>query len=471
MRRPSFAEVTGLKAHIRAFLMISPYEPDSPEEGRPVPAGRRVALPSYLVDLEAFRELLTPRGRRALGEAEELTGADPVVAATRLRRTYDASLTSAALTQARLRERARAKFGADAGRMYFTPHGLEQATRAEVAEHRARRLSARAGLRVVDACCGIGGDLVALARAGCTVDAVDTDPLTVAVATANAEALGLADRVTVSLADAATVTPEAYDVLFADPARRTSRGRTFDPLAYSPSWPVVLELLSRSRRACLKVAPGIPYAFIPEGAEAEWISYRGEVKEATVWTGQGPASGLVPEAGEEGRIGRRATLLPGSHALAATGVRAPTGPVGRYVYEPNGAAIRAHLIGEVAESVRGRLPDPMIAYISGDEPIDSPWAARYEVDEALPFSLKRLRAALRDRHIGNVTIKKRGSAVDIERLRKDLRLSGDKSTVIILTRIMDSPSVIICNPSPPASMTKQGDSPISTTFSFAPDGP
>jgi hypothetical protein len=143
-------------------------------------------------------------------------------------------------------------------------------------------------------------------------------------------------------------------------------------------------------------------------------------------------------------------LLPGPHTLAATGVRASTGPVGRYVYEPDGAAIRAHLVGEVAELVHGRLPDPMIAYISGDEPIDTPWAARYTVDEVLPFSLKRLRTALRDRQIGNVTIKKRGSAVDIERLRRDLRLSGDKSTVIILTRIMDRPSVIICDPTPPA---------------------
>ena len=405
--------------------------------GRP-PGQAPGALPSYVVDLDAFAALLTPRGRRALAEAEELVGADPVVAATRMRKTYDAALTSAALTQAGLRERARSKFGADAGLMYFTPHGLEQATRTEVAAHRARRLAAAGGLRIADACCGVGGDLLALARAGNTVDAVDTDPLTVAVATANAEALGLDTRVTVRVADAATVRPQDYDALFADPARRTSRGRTFDPLAYSPPWPVVLDLVSRAPRACLKVAPGIPYEFIPEEAEAEWVSYKGEVKEATLWTG--PAT--------EG--GRRATLLPGGHSLAATGVPVATGPVGRYVYEPDGAAIRAHLVGEVAEMVGGRLLDPMIAYITGDEPISTPWAARYETTEVLPFSLKRLRGVLRERRIGNVTIKKRGSAVDIERLRSDLRLSGDQSCVVILTRIMDKPSVIICDPMPPA---------------------
>ncbi|NUT10934.1 MAG: methyltransferase domain-containing protein [Nonomuraea sp.] len=387
------------------------------------------------MDLDAFTELLTPRGQRALAEAVELTGADPVAAATRLRRTYDAALTSAALTQAGLRERAKAKFGADAAKMYFTPHGLEQSTRTEVAEHRARRVR---DVRVLDACCGVGGDFLALARAGCAVDAVDLDPLTVAVARANAEALGLAGQVRVSVGDAAEAEPEAYDVLFADPARRGGKGRTFDPMAYSPPWPVVLDLVARARRACLKVAPGIPYEFIPEGAEAEWVSYKGEVKEATLWTGTGTGAA------------HRATLLPSGHTLAATGAQAPVGPVGRYVYEPDGAAIRAHLVGEVTEMINGRLPDPMIAYITADEPVDTPWASRYEVDEVIPFSLKRLRTALRARRIGNVTIKKRASAVDIERLRTDLRLSGENSGVIILTRILDKPSVIICNPTPPA---------------------
>ncbi|TYB58102.1 methyltransferase domain-containing protein [Nonomuraea sp. PA05] len=418
------------------------------------------------MDLDAFTELLTPRGGRALAEAEELAGADPVAAATALRRTYDAALTSAALTQAGLRQRARAKFGSDAGRMFFTPHGLEQSTRTEVADHRARRLLTLHGTaapqhdtsapqpaqhstaapqpaqhgtgapRVVDACCGVGGDLLALARAGCAVTAVDTDPLTVAVARANAEAFGLSARVTVSVADAADVSPEDYDVLFADPARRTGRGRTFDPMAYSPPWPVVLDLLSRARLACLKVAPGLPYEFIPEGAEAEWVSFKGEVKEATLWTGAGG--------------GRRATLLPGGHTLAAAGVRAEAGAPGGYVYEPDGAAVRAHLVGEVAELVGGRLLDPMIAYITSDALVRTPWAAAYEVEDIMPFSLKKLRAALRERQIGNVTIKKRGSAVDIERLRTDLRLKGDNSLVIMLTRIADKPSVILCKASPPA---------------------
>ena len=124
----------------------------------------------------------------------------------------------------------------------------------------------------------------------------------------------------------------------------------------------------------------------------------------------------------------------------------PVGPVGRYLYEPDGAAIRAHLVAEVAAAVDGRLLDPRIAYITGDGPAVTPWASRYEVLETLPFSLKRLRAALRGRDVGGVTIKKRGSALDIERLRKDLRLSGKNSAVVVLTRIGEHPYALICEP-------------------------
>ncbi|WP_344930574.1 class I SAM-dependent methyltransferase [Streptosporangium carneum] len=388
------------------------------------------------MELDAFRELLTPRGQEALEAAAEIAGDDPVAAVTRLRRTYDADLTSAAFTQATLRRRAVEKFGADAALMYFTQAGLEQSTRREVADHRARRIAP--GSRVADVCCGIGGDVLALARAGCVVEAVDADPLTAAIAQANADALGFGDRVSVRAADASTVDPRAYDVLFADPARRTARGRTFDPTAYSPPWPEVLEMAAKARAACLKVAPGIGYEFLPEDAEAEWVSHRGEVKEAVIWCG-----GLAGEAE------RRATMLPSGETMTpdpALG-EAECGAVGRYVHEPDGAAIRAHLVAEAAAEVGGRLIDPRIAYITGDVAARTPWASRYEVHEVLPFSLKRLRAALRERGVGNATIKKRGSAVDVERLRKDLRLSGGESAVVILTRIAERPFALICTPS------------------------
>jgi SAM-dependent methyltransferase len=395
------------------------------------------------VDLDAFLRLLTPAGRRALDEAVELveTGADQVRAASTMRRSHDAALTAAALTQAALRRRAEAKFGADARRMFFTPDGLEQATRPPVADRRAARVAALgAPVAVADVCCGIGGDLIALARAGCAVDAVDRDPLTAAVARANADALGLTG-VRVRTGAAEDVDPGAYQVLFADPARRRAGGRVFDPAAYSPPWPVVLDLAGRAPAGCVKAAPGLPHELVPDRAEVEWVSFAGEVKEAALWLGR-----LAPALAPGARIRRRATSLPSGETLAADGepTRAAAGPIGDYLYEPDGAAIRAGLVAEVAELVGGRLLDPMIAYITGDRRVETPWASCYAVREMMPFSVKRLRAALRARGVGEVTIKKRGSAVDVERLRRDLRPSGDESAVVVLTRIGDKPYAVIC---------------------------
>ncbi|MET7442879.1 SAM-dependent methyltransferase, partial [Streptomyces sp. NPDC005568] len=141
--------------------------------------------------LASFASLHTPGGRALLDEVRGTDPARELAVATRLRREHPASLVTAALAQERLRQRAVAKFGAgDAERMFFTPAGVEQSTRTSVATYRAERFRALGVRSVADLCCGIGGDAIALARAGIRVLAVDRDPLTAAAARANAEALG-----------------------------------------------------------------------------------------------------------------------------------------------------------------------------------------------------------------------------------------------------------------------------------------
>jgi len=150
--------------------------------------------------LAAFLALRTPEGAALLAELRSYDPSQELATATRLRRSHPAPLVSAALGQARLRQRAVAKFGAeDAYRMFFTPNGVEQATRTSVATYRAGRFAAAGVRSVADLCCGIGGDAIALARAGISVLAVDRDPLTAEVARANAAALGL-DAITSAVA-------------------------------------------------------------------------------------------------------------------------------------------------------------------------------------------------------------------------------------------------------------------------------
>ncbi|MFJ9813947.1 methyltransferase domain-containing protein [Streptomyces sp. NPDC101151] len=384
--------------------------------------------------------LLTPEGRALLDEVRDTDPAQELAVATRLRREHPAELVSAALGQARLRQRAAAKFGAeDARRMFFTPNGVEQSTRASVAAYRAERMKELGVTSVADLCCGIGGDAITLARAGIRVLAVDRDPLTAAAARANAEALGLTELIEVREADVTEVSTAGYDAVFVDPARRGGRGRIFDPEAYSPplSWAVATAL--GAPRAALKIAPGIPHEAIPVEAEAEWISDGGDVKEAVLWFGTEP--GLV-----------RATLLPGPRTLRSRGLPDPhVRSVGRYLYEPDGAVIRAHLVADVAEEVGGGLVDETIAYVTADELRPTAYAVAYEITDQLHFSVKKLKALLREREVGTLTVKKRGSAVEPEELRKKVKPQGPGAATVFLTRVAGAPTMLIGAPARPVA--------------------
>jgi SAM-dependent methyltransferase len=388
------------------------------------------------VDLATFTWLLTPEGQRLLDRATSSVAddPDPLRAATLLHRESSPDRAAAALTQARLRVAAGPKFGDLAPRMYFTPDGLEQATRLRVARHRAARVAAARPSSVLDLGCGIGGDLVALAGERLTVAGVDADPLRAAVAAANLTALGLPGAV--RRADATALDLGRFGLVFADPARRDGAGRVFDVGGWSPPWPFVESLLRRT--ACVKVAPGLPHGLLAAGVEAEWVSDDGDVKEAALWSPQ------------LATVARRATVLR-EHGLATLTDEddpgdAEVGPPGRFLLEPDGAVVRAGLVTAVAAVVDGWLLDRHIAYLSTDVPPRTPFARGYEVLETLPFHEKRLRAALRARGVGRLTVKKRGVDVAPEQLRGRLSLRGDAEATVVLTRVAGRGTALLVDP-------------------------
>jgi SAM-dependent methyltransferase len=388
------------------------------------------------VNLELLAALRTPEGSAALDAAGALGDLDQLKAASALRASGVApGLAAAALTQSDLRRKATAKFGTDAARMFFTRTGLEQATRREVADRRTRRLATAGVTSMIDLGCGIGADAFAAARAGIRVIAVDADELTATIAAANARILGLDVTATFGTAEGAELA--GVDAAFCDPARRRGNSRIFDPAAFAPSWNFVTGLVASVPKTVLKLAPGIDHALIPAGAEAEWVSVDGDVVEAAFWCG--------PLASAK----RRATLFRSGQVAELTGdgaTEAPVGPVDRFVYDPDGAVVRAHLISSLATIVDGCLADQTIAYTYAPRHIRTPFGRCYEIEDVMPFSLKRLRTTLRERRIGRLTIKKRGSALEPSQLRKDLRLSGSEEATIILTRVAGAPTVLLCQP-------------------------
>lgn len=367
-------------------------------------------------------EISLPFGLTEDALAAAMSEDDPesLTAASRMRNGYGSELAAAALTQAALRRQAKAKFGDAALEMFFTRAGLEQATRPEVADHHAQRFL-RAGVRrVVDLGCGIGSDSMAFARGGLNVVAVDIDPVTAAVAQAN-----LAGCAEVICADASDVAEQLIMPgvgVFCDPARRNDHGRVWRVEDFLPAWSIVMDLLDGERTAGVKLGPGLPHSLIPQAVEAEWITHRGETVELGLWAGPGSSAG------------RRSALIMPDARLTVTDAPPPAvRELGRYLYEPAGAVIRASAIPDLGNQLGAGLLHRQVAYLTSDQLCDTPFATAFEVRQRLPFHLKVLRGWVREAEIGILEIKKRGIDVDPADLRKRLRLAGPNTATLVIS--------------------------------------
>jgi SAM-dependent methyltransferase len=397
----------------------------------------------------ALRELLTPAGRELV---DRLTPYDASTALEHLaavrrdpRWSQRPEVVAAAATQARLRTRSRDRFPGPP--RWWTPDGLEQATRPEVADRHAARYVAAGVTRVADLGCGAGSDAVAMAAAGLAVECVDLDADALWAAAATAADLGLS--IMVRHGDLTTMpapwNPPVHTEsdltfgCFVDPARRRAGSRTLAPESWSPRWSWVCALAARVPATGAKLAPGIDHGLLPTDAQVEWVSASGDLVEAAAWWGplrQGPARRVATVLRDGGTVG-----LDDADGVPVAAI----GPVAGWLIEPDPAVIRAGLVSVLAERIGGHLLDPRIAYVAADAaPHESPLAARFEVLDEVPFARKAMRAWLRERGFGDVVIKKRGVNVTPEELRAALRLDGAGPTAtLVLTRTDDGPLALL----------------------------
>ncbi|MGO2519074.1 MAG: THUMP-like domain-containing protein [Microbacterium sp.] len=412
------------------------------------------------MEMSELTALLTPEGLRLLDEVGSISSAAEVTKTVSTLRAagHSPDLVSAVVGQAHLRTKAVSKFGGFAERMLFTRAGFEQATRLGVAARHAGRMR-RAGItQVADLGCGIGGDALAFAGAGLGVLAVDADEVTAAIAAYNlapfASADGSEPLVTVQHStaedfvstnfgdvhdlriDSADSSEEAAllrrsgTAIWLDPARRTtghSETRRVAASDYSPSLDWTFALASRIPTG-IKLGPGHDRDSLPEDAEAQWVSADGSVVELVLWTGALAREGV-----------RRAALVirgDESHELtgAADAEDAEVRELGAFLHEPDGAVIRARLIGDVARALDTGMLDEKIAYLTGDAAVTSPFVQTFRVREVIAANPKAINAVLRANDIGTLEIKKRGMDIDPAAFRKKLNLRGSASATLILTR-------------------------------------
>ena len=388
------------------------------------------------MQLAEFQFLLTPEGQKLLRQTADppITPGNHLQVASRLRQQIAPALAQAVLETVLLRQLAVQKFSM-ATEMYFTRPALEQATSETIARYRASRFAQAGFTRLADLGCGIGADALALA-AYARVIGIDLDPLRLAMARENVHAYSFGDRFFPVQADLSTLPALDVQAVFFDPARRDHRGRRLHSVAlYQPPLQVIDRWLVQAPSAAVKISPAIDYAELPADAEVEFISLGGEVKEGILWYGdlrRGAA--------------RSATLLPGGHSLSSAdfpGHDVPVTTPETYLYEPDGALIRAHLVQPLARHLGAAQLDPHIAYLTSATYRPTPFARCFALEAWFPFQLKRLRSYLRSNHIGRVTIKKRGSPIEPDALRQQLRLRGDQHRVLFLTHVLGQPAVLI----------------------------
>ncbi len=400
-----------------------------------------MTLLSNLFSFETASFLLSPAGRTLLTEADALRTdrSETLAALTRLRRSALPEHAAAAWEMSDLRTRGSVKFGPRATQMYFIREALEQASGQKAADYHAARLAASGAASVSDLGGGIGGDALAFARAGLRVTLYESDPARAAFAAENARVWGCAGKITVRQADFTDAVLDT-DAAWLDPARRQNNRRVIGPEEYLPplSWLHIL-MSSGIQAVGVKLSPAIDHALaLPFGAELEFLSEGGECREALLWLGKAQMGHAL-----------LATLLttPGPQTL--TGIAdergdwtAPTGS--RYLYEPDPAVIRAHLVGTLAAQLDAAAVDPQIAYLLGDTFTPTPFADAYEILAQFPYGKKRLQEALTAQDVGRVIIKKRGFPQEPDDLRKSLKLRGTKEIIVVLARTGAGHTVFLC---------------------------
>lgn len=373
---------------------------------------------------------------------------------------FEPDLVAAAMTQSRLRAKAVEKFGEFAAGMLFTPDGLEQATRLALAGRHAHRYAAAGVQTVHDLGCGIGSDAMAFAALDLDVRAVDADPATARIAETNLRHWPSA-RVTCARAEDVRLPlgeGARHIGVWFDPARRISgvadiRGRTkrvFSLDAISPPWSYVLEVAAEVPASGAKLSPAFPHGAVPPGSEAQWSSWGGDVVECAVWWGP-----LVATAGRTAAVHAPdgAAHVVTEDDAAGAEERPPLRSLrdlGEWLHEPDRAVIRAGLTGALVAAVDGHELQPGVGYVSSHTGSDVPWARRYRIVEAMPFSVKHLSRWLRDEGHDRVTIKKRGVTADSDQLRRQLKMTGrgkgGSEATIILTRVAGSQVALVVTP-------------------------
>ncbi|HXH59831.1 MAG TPA: hypothetical protein VNI20_00580 [Fimbriimonadaceae bacterium] len=310
-----------------------------------------------------------------------------------------------AFTQWELRKRARAKF-ALADQMLFDRDGLEMATHERVAEYHASHFPK--GETVADLCCGIGGDLVALAKRG-PVIGYETDPVRAEYARHNLSVHGLEGEVCDHSADTSAL---ACDSVFLDPQRRGKSG-------YGEPDPTLLkERANKSGLIVVKLGTSFDMEQVREDLFpcVEAVSFGGECRELLAKSCGGP--------------GRYAYHVETSSRLKSREETSIVPEPGQYLLHADPALIKAGALSAFYDDERITLLGDSDGYLTSEQPTFSHWWKTYRVVYNGPADRKTTQANLAQLGARVVEVKTRGVSEPAERIRARFKAAGIRPLIL-----------------------------------------
>ncbi len=357
-----------------------------------------------------WKELLSGAGDSLLHQVSEAVAFD-VQTLDRLRRDYPRETVRAAVALVTARRKATKLFRPEG--LALDVEGVEQATPWIVAKHKACRFSDEPV--VIDLCCGVGGDSMALANVT-RVLAIDREPLRAWMTAHNAGWAAAAADVTHLRLSGQT--------FHLDPSRRAEGRRHWRYSDYQPGPAFIEQLLTHCPDGAIKLGPGVDLDVLPTG-ETELISLHGKLVQAVLWTGRlaGPSS-------------VRATRLPDGVTLTGPRQELPLDLPRRFLLAVDPALERTGLVGTLCVQEDLAAIHPQLGLLTSDRPeaCAIPWVKPFELLEKMPWRAKKVRRWLSERNAGLVEVKTRGGAIDPEKVRRELRGKGDQAFTVFVLR-------------------------------------
>ena len=309
----------------------------------------------------------------------------------------------------------------------------EQASSETTADYKATLIlpftSHLSPFTLADLTGGMGVDTLAFARVAKHVDYMERDPQLCALMRHNLEALGIGN-VTVHCTDSMEWLAEQttlYDLIFIDPARRSSTGRKV--AAFEDCTPNILKHSELLRRHCrhlmVKASPMIDIDLacrqLGDVAEVHIVGVKGECKEVLFVCGE-PSGEPQIVCGSFAFTRSEETMAEGCYCQQ----------VGRYLYEPDATLMKGGPFKLLAQRYGLKLLGRNTHLYTSDRRIDDFPGRVFEVLQELKLSKKEVSAVLPE---GKAHVVTRNYPMEAAALQKQLGLKEGGEKFVIATTV------------------------------------